>query len=51
MSKNTSTNNCVSYGALKGATSGALIGARFCGPHGIVIGAAIGGVVGYIFDD
>ena len=30
--------------------NGALIGARF-GPQGIVIGASVGGIVGFIFDD
>jgi len=35
---------------MKGAATGALIGSRF-GPQGIVIGAAVGGIVGFIFDD
>tara|TARA_R110002167_G_scaffold35249_1_gene112689 strand:+ start:99724 stop:99858 length:135 start_codon:yes stop_codon:yes gene_type:complete len=42
--------NNISDNAMKGATTGALIDARF-GPQGIVIGAAIGGIVGFILDD
>ena len=42
--------NTISDSAMKGATSGALIGAIF-GPQGIVNGAAIDGVIGFIFDD
>ena len=42
--------NNISNSAMKGATTCALIGARF-GPQGIVIGAAVGGIVGFIFDD
>jgi phage tail tape-measure protein len=40
----------ISNSAMKGATTGALIGARF-GPQGIVVVTAIGGIVGFIFDD
>jgi len=50
MSNKVSTDNVISGAALKGAASGAIIGARF-GPQGIVIGAALGGIVGFIFDD
>jgi len=42
--------NNISASAIRGATTGALIGARF-GPQGIVIDATIGGIVGFIFDD
>jgi hypothetical protein len=35
--------------ALKGAATGALIGARF-GPQGIVIGAIAGGVLGFLLE-
>ncbi len=34
---------------MKGATTGMLIGARF-GPKGIIIGACIGGVIGFVID-
>ena len=37
-------------GAIKGAATGALIGCRF-GPVGLAAGTAIGGILGYIFDD
>ena len=36
--------------AIKGAATGALIGCRF-GPVGLAAGTAIGGILGYIFDD
>jgi uncharacterized membrane protein len=39
----------ISKGALKGAATGMVIGARF-GVHGIAVGAIIGGVTGYIID-
>ncbi|WP_281255943.1 hypothetical protein [Cognaticolwellia beringensis] len=42
--------NKVLDSGMKGATKGELIGSRF-GPQGIVIGATIGGIVGFIFDD
>lgn len=42
--------NKISDSAMKGATTGGLIGARF-GPQGIVIGVAVGGIIGFIFDD
>lgn len=42
--------NDISNGAMKGATTSGLIGARF-GPQGIVIGTAVGGIIGFIFDD
>lgn len=35
--------------ALKGAATGALIGARF-GPQGIAIGAIAGGVLGFLLE-
>lgn len=34
-------------GALKGATAGGLIGARF-GPHGAAVGSAVGGLLGFV---
>ncbi len=50
MSHNISSDNVISNSAIKGATTGALIGARF-GPQGIVIGAAVGGIIEFVFDD
>ncbi len=44
-------NNNISDSAMKGAATGALIGARFAGPQGVIIGVAVGGIVGFIFDD
>ena len=42
--------NNISDSAMKGAATGALIGALF-GPQGIVIGAAVGGIVEFILDE
>lgn len=39
----------ISKGALKGAATGMVIGARF-GIHGIAIGAIVGGVTGYVIE-
>lgn len=40
----------ISKGALKGAATGIVIGARF-GIHGIAIGATLGGITGYFLDN
>lgn len=48
--RNEKSTNVSSTGALKGATTGALIGCRF-GPVGLIAGTTIGGVLGYLFDD
>ncbi|MGK0270851.1 MAG: putative membrane protein [Cocleimonas sp.] len=50
MSNTNSDNGVLSNGAVKGATTGILIGARF-GPQGMAVGAIIGGVVGFVMDD
>jgi uncharacterized membrane protein len=51
MCNNISSDNVISNSAIKGAVTGALIGARFFGPPGIAIGATIGGLAGFILDD
>lgn len=48
MSNELSTDS-ISGKALKGAATGALIGARF-GPQGIAIGAIAGGVLGFLLE-
>lgn len=50
MSKNISTDNVISNSAIKGATTGAIIGCRF-GPPGIMVGVAVGGILGFILDE
>lgn len=44
------SNENTSGKAMQGATTGALISARF-GPQGIAIGAIAGGVLGFLLDD
>lgn len=47
--ENDLNNKHLSSMAMKGATTGIVIGARF-GPQGVIIGACIGGVIGLIID-